>query len=168
MFLQSMRFCLLQCCALSQTFWQKEKQFAKLMKEATRREGLSGVNLLELLERRLDNAVYRAGLAVSRRAARQHAARPLRARREGNHRPRARTADFRVGARLPRGQIPVRRSNQLRKIAHECVPPKRVFTAEYARSAAEVRLRNYRSVTEFTNFLRFYVLEDLPRRDFMV
>ena len=53
------------------TYGLLEKQFAKLMKEATRREGLSGVNLLELLERRLDNAVYRAGLAVSRRAARQ-------------------------------------------------------------------------------------------------
>ncbi len=48
-----------------------EKQFAKLMKEATRRDGLSGENLLELLERRLDNAVYRAGFATSRRAARQ-------------------------------------------------------------------------------------------------
>ncbi len=48
-----------------------ERQFAKLMKEASRRPGLSGENLLELLERRLDNAVYRAGFAVSRRGARQ-------------------------------------------------------------------------------------------------
>lgn len=48
-----------------------EKQFAKLMKEAVRKDGLSGVNLLEYLERRLDNAVYRAGFATSRRAARQ-------------------------------------------------------------------------------------------------
>jgi small subunit ribosomal protein S4 len=48
-----------------------EKQFAKLMKEASRREGLSGENLLQLLELRLDNAVYRSGLATSRRAARQ-------------------------------------------------------------------------------------------------
>ncbi len=48
-----------------------EKQFAKLMKEASRREGLSGENLLQLLELRLDNTVYRAGLATSRRAARQ-------------------------------------------------------------------------------------------------
>lgn len=53
------------------TYGLLEKQFAKLMKEATSREGLAGINLLELLERRLDNAVYRAGLAVSRRAARQ-------------------------------------------------------------------------------------------------
>lgn len=48
-----------------------EKQFAKLMKEASRREGLAGENLLQLLELRLDNAVYRSGLATSRRAARQ-------------------------------------------------------------------------------------------------
>ncbi len=48
-----------------------EKQFARLMNEATRREGLAGENLLELLERRLDNVVYRSGFAVSRRGARQ-------------------------------------------------------------------------------------------------
>jgi len=48
-----------------------EKQFAKLMKEASRRDGLSGENLLQLLELRLDNAVYRSGMATSRRAARQ-------------------------------------------------------------------------------------------------
>ena len=48
-----------------------EKQFSNLMAEATRREGQSGAILLQLLERRLDNAIYRSGLAPSRRAARQ-------------------------------------------------------------------------------------------------
>jgi small subunit ribosomal protein S4 len=48
-----------------------EKQFAKLVNEATRAEGMTGENLLNFLERRADNAVYRAGFAVSRRAARQ-------------------------------------------------------------------------------------------------
>lgn len=48
-----------------------EKQFVRVMNEASRQQGLSGENLLILLERRLDNAVYRAGLATSRRAARQ-------------------------------------------------------------------------------------------------
>lgn len=48
-----------------------EKQFVKLMNEATRKPGLSGENLLQFLELRLDNAVYRAGFATSRRAARQ-------------------------------------------------------------------------------------------------
>lgn len=48
-----------------------EKQFSNLMKEATRKPGLAGENLLQFLERRADNAVYRAGFAPSRRAARQ-------------------------------------------------------------------------------------------------
>jgi small subunit ribosomal protein S4 len=48
-----------------------EKQFANLMNEATRRPGLAGENLLEFLELRLDNTVYRAGFATSRRGARQ-------------------------------------------------------------------------------------------------
>ena len=48
-----------------------EKQFAKLMKEAQRAEGLTGENLLQFLERRADNAVFRAGFATTRRQARQ-------------------------------------------------------------------------------------------------
>lgn len=48
-----------------------ERQFSNLMKEADRRQGQSGEVLLQLLEQRLDNAVYRAGFAPSRRAARQ-------------------------------------------------------------------------------------------------
>lgn len=48
-----------------------ERQFSNLMKEANRREGQSGQILLQLLEQRADNAVYRAGFAPSRRAARQ-------------------------------------------------------------------------------------------------
>lgn len=48
-----------------------ERQFSNLMKEASRRQGQAGEILLQLLEQRADNAVYRAGLAPSRRAARQ-------------------------------------------------------------------------------------------------
>lgn len=48
-----------------------ERQFRKLMEEATRRQGQSGALMLQFLEQRMDNAVYRAGLAPSRRAARQ-------------------------------------------------------------------------------------------------
>lgn len=48
-----------------------EKQFAKLMKEAEKADGLAGENLLQYLERRADNAVYRAGFATTRRQARQ-------------------------------------------------------------------------------------------------
>ncbi len=53
------------------TYGLLEKQFAKLMTEATRQPGLAGENLLRMLEQRMDNAVYRAGFATSRRAARQ-------------------------------------------------------------------------------------------------
>lgn len=48
-----------------------EKQFSNLMKEASRKQGQAGSILLQLLEQRADNAVYRAGFATSRRAARQ-------------------------------------------------------------------------------------------------
>lgn len=48
-----------------------ERQFANLIKESARREGQTGEMLLQFLERRADNTVYRAGFAPSRRAARQ-------------------------------------------------------------------------------------------------
>ncbi len=48
-----------------------EKQFSNLMTEANRTKGQSGAMLLQYLEQRLDNSVYRAGFAPSRRAARQ-------------------------------------------------------------------------------------------------
>jgi small subunit ribosomal protein S4 len=48
-----------------------EKQFSNLMAEASRTKGQAGAVLLQYLEQRMDNAVYRAGFATSRRAARQ-------------------------------------------------------------------------------------------------
>lgn len=48
-----------------------EKQFKNYYEEAARKEGMTGENLLVLLERRLDNAVYRMGLAESHKEARQ-------------------------------------------------------------------------------------------------
>ena len=48
-----------------------EKQFKNYYEEADRKEGMTGENLLILLERRLDNTVYRMGLAESHKEARQ-------------------------------------------------------------------------------------------------
>ncbi len=48
-----------------------EKQFGLLFKKAERMKGVTGVNLLQLLERRLDNVVFRFGFAASRPQARQ-------------------------------------------------------------------------------------------------
>lgn len=48
-----------------------EKQFRSCYKEAARRKGATGVNLLTILECRLDNVVYRMGFGVTRNEARQ-------------------------------------------------------------------------------------------------
>lgn len=48
-----------------------EKQFRRLFNEAARRDGNTGVLLIQLLEQRLDNVVYRMGFATTRRFARQ-------------------------------------------------------------------------------------------------
>lgn len=48
-----------------------EKQFRKLYEEATRKEGVTGLILIEYLERKLENVVYRLGFAKTRRQARQ-------------------------------------------------------------------------------------------------
>ena len=53
------------------TYGILEKQFSNLFKEALRRKGVTGENLLQMCEMRLDNVVYRLGLAPTRRAARQ-------------------------------------------------------------------------------------------------
>jgi len=48
-----------------------ERQFARFYKEAVRVKGVTGENLMKLLEARLDNTVYRLGIAPTRRGARQ-------------------------------------------------------------------------------------------------
>src|SRR3979411_2158588 len=48
-----------------------EGQFRNYFERAARQKGITGENLLFLLERRLDNSVYRAGFSTSRRQARQ-------------------------------------------------------------------------------------------------
>ena len=53
------------------TYGVMEKQFRRYYAEAARRPGKTGANLLIILESRLDNVIYRAGLARTRRAARQ-------------------------------------------------------------------------------------------------
>ena len=56
---------------LSRLYGVREGQFRGYYKESTRVPGVSGENLLRLLESRLDNVIYRLGFAPSRKAARQ-------------------------------------------------------------------------------------------------
>lgn len=53
------------------TYGILERQFRKLYAEAARRDGKTGENLMKLIEARLDNTVYRLGIARSRAQARQ-------------------------------------------------------------------------------------------------
>ncbi len=53
------------------TYLVSEKQFAKYYAEATRRKGVTGTLLLQLLESRLDNVLFRAGFGVTRSQSRQ-------------------------------------------------------------------------------------------------
>ncbi len=53
------------------TYGLLERQFARMFSEASRRQGVTGEILLQLLESRLDNIVYRLGIARTRRQARQ-------------------------------------------------------------------------------------------------
>src|SRR3954467_13084857 len=53
------------------TYGVLERQFRKTFEEAARRRGVTGENLIKLLEARLDNTVFRMGIAPSRPAARQ-------------------------------------------------------------------------------------------------
>ncbi|MEO0553333.1 MAG: 30S ribosomal protein S4 [Bacteroidota bacterium] len=53
------------------TYGVLEKQFANLFDKASRKSGITGEILLQLLESRLDNIIFRLGIAPTRRAARQ-------------------------------------------------------------------------------------------------
>ena len=56
---------------VKRTYGVLEDQFRRYFEMADRTRGITGVTLLQLLERRLDNAVYRMGFATSRAQARQ-------------------------------------------------------------------------------------------------
>lgn len=53
------------------TYLVSEKQFAKYYESASRKTGVTGTVMLQTLESRLDNVVFRAGFAITRRQARQ-------------------------------------------------------------------------------------------------
>lgn len=53
------------------TYLVSEKQFAKYYKTASRKTGVTGTILLQILESRLDNVLYRAGFSTTRRQSRQ-------------------------------------------------------------------------------------------------
>jgi small subunit ribosomal protein S4 len=91
------------------TYGVLEKQFANYYKEASRRSGKTGDNLLALLEGRLDNVVYRAGLARTRRHARQLVT-------HGHFRVNGRKVD------IPSFQVSAHDVIEVREKSHEMTP----------------------------------------------
>lgn len=56
---------------VKEMYGMRERQFHRFFEQAAKQEGAAGSNLLSMLERRLDNALYRLKLATTRRQARQ-------------------------------------------------------------------------------------------------
>ena len=97
---------------VKRTYGVLENQFRRYFEAADRQKGVTGELLLQMLERRLDNVVYRLGFATSRRAgAPARAPRPLhRERQEGGH-PVVRRAAGRHRRRSRRRARRTRRSS---------------------------------------------------------
>jgi small subunit ribosomal protein S4 len=100
-----------------------ERQFRTTVREAERMKGVAGHNLLELLERRLDNAIYRLGMATSRNEARQlvrHGHFTLNGRRLNV--PSARVREGDTIALSPRGEKAARIEGALAAVDERSLP----------------------------------------------
>ena len=62
---------LLELAFRENNFYNLQKQFSNLFKKAAAKKGVTGENMFQLLEARLDNTVYRLGISPTRRGARQ-------------------------------------------------------------------------------------------------
>ena len=91
-----------------------ERQFRLYFKEAERRKGNTGDNLLSLLERRLDNVVLASGFALSRNHARQMI-------NHGHFRVNARRVDIASYRVRPGDKISARAGDKTRKMVSEAV-----------------------------------------------
>src|SRR3984885_14830990 len=112
-----------------------EKQFANLYEEANRQAGITGENLLRMLELRMDNVVFRAGWASSRSQARQfvrHGHVTVNGKRVTIPSYRVRTGETVVLREATRGNFLVRRNMDPR----ERQPPAGLETGDAAFSVA--------------------------------
>jgi small subunit ribosomal protein S4 len=106
-----------------ETYNLLEKQFKMYFRMAERKKGVTGSNLLQLLERRLDNVVYRFGFASNRRQARQlvlHGHISVNDRRVNIPSYLVRVGDT-VGVREPSRKLDVVKDN-IAKIEHRGLP----------------------------------------------
>jgi small subunit ribosomal protein S4 len=97
-----------------------EQQFANYYRTATRMKGNTGENLLILLERRLDNAVYGLGFATSRKGARQLVA-------HGNVQLNGRRCDIPSAQVRPNDRISIGQRDKVRKLVKDAVEQRSSF-----------------------------------------
>ncbi len=95
---------------LRRAYWMQEGPFRNLFKRALRKRGVTGEMLLQMLELRLDNVVYRMGLSRSRREARQFV-------RHGHVTVNLRRADVPSMLLRPGDQVAVRTRKQSQEFA---------------------------------------------------
>jgi small subunit ribosomal protein S4 len=112
----------------------RETQFKNYYKRAASKRGITGDNLVEILERRLDNVVYRLGFADSRQHARQLV-------RHGHYTLNGKRADI-PSMQIRDGDVVQLKPNKVKKTAHKSYMEKKPEDCSYP--WLEVDYRNMR------------------------
>jgi small subunit ribosomal protein S4 len=131
-----------------------ERQFANYYETATRMKGNTGENLLVLLERRLDNAVYGLGFATSRKGARQLIA-------HGNVQLNGRRCDVPSAQVRPNDKISIGQREKVRKLVKEAVEQRSSYPLPGWLERDSVALDGRVSVSPLRSDVSFDVREQL-------
>ncbi|MHC5209748.1 MAG: 30S ribosomal protein S4 [Planctomycetota bacterium] len=131
-----------------------EKQFSNYFQTATRMKGNTGENLLVLLERRLDNAVYGLGFATSRKGARQLIA-------HGNVHLNGRRCDISSAQVRPNDKISIGPREKVRKLVKEAVEQRSSYPMPGWLERDSVALDGRVSVSPMRSDVTFDVREQL-------
>ena len=131
-----------------------ERQFAKYFDSASRMTGNTGVNLLLLLERRLDNVIYSLGFATSRKGARQLIA-------HGHVAVNGRRCDLPAALLRPGDKLSVSAREPIRKLVKEAVEQRSSYPLPGWLERDPVTLEGRLTVTPTRSDVSFDVREQL-------
>jgi small subunit ribosomal protein S4 len=131
-----------------------ERQFSNYYQTATRMKGNTGENLLVLLERRLDNAVYGLGFATSRKGARQLIA-------HGNVQVNGRRCDIPSAQVRPNDRLSIGSREKVRKLVKEAVEQRSSYPLPGWLERDSVALEGRVTVTPMRSDVSFDVREQL-------
>ncbi|HYN65045.1 MAG TPA: 30S ribosomal protein S4 [Candidatus Limnocylindrales bacterium] len=131
-----------------------ERQFAKYFDTASRMTGNTGVNLLLLLERRLDNVIYGLGFAASRKGARQLVA-------HGHVHVNGRRCDLAAALLRPGDKLAISGQDHIRKLVKEAVEQRSSYPMPGWLERDPVALEGRLTVTPNRSDVSFDVREQL-------